>query len=147
MRHARVALLFPLLFAVLVLGGCNDSQQADDPRGFNLTGRYPIVISGTEGGEPFEATGFFNLVTDEDNDVTGTWEFFGPPPTVQSGILTGTVEQENFFFVLEQAIPPSPCGGAEFVGNATVVTFTRFVGRFGGGCPTQELSVQIATED
>ena len=89
MRHARVALLFPLLLAVLVLGGCNDSQQADNPRGFNLTGRYPIVISGTEGGEPFEAIGHFDLVTDEDNDVTGTWEFFGPPPTVQSGTLSG----------------------------------------------------------
>ena len=147
MRRARVALLFPLMLAVLFVGGCNDSQQADNPRGFNLTGRYPIVISGTEGGEPFEAIGYFELVTDADNDVTGTWEFFGPPPTVQSGTLTGAVEQEHFDFVLEQTIPPSPCGGAEFVGNATVVTFTQFVGRFGGGCAPQELSVQIATQD
>jgi len=146
MRHARVALLFPLLLAVLVLGGCNDSQQADNPRGFNLTGRYPIVISGTEGGEPFEAIGHFDLVTDEDNDVTGTWEFFGPPPTVQSGTLSGKVAQENFTFVLEQRIPPSPCGGEVFVGSATVLTFTEFYGRFGGGCAFQELSVQIATD-
>jgi hypothetical protein len=147
MRRARTVLLFPLLVAVLLLAGCNDSQQADNPRGFNLTGRYPIVVSGTEGGVPFEAIGYFDLVTDADNDVSGSWELFGPPPTVQSGTLTGKVEQENFDFVLEQTLPPSPCGGAEFVGNATVLTFTKFVGRFGGGCATQELSVRIATQD
>jgi hypothetical protein len=126
--------------AVVMVAGCSDSDSDTDD--FSLDGRYTLVMSGSEAGEPFESIGFMLLRT-EGNVVSGEWRFDEAPVSVISGTVSGQITGSEFEFALSPVVPLTNCGTI-YTGRAFVRTFTDFVGDYGGGCLGQEVAASFA---
>ena len=86
------------LGAARILGlvaGCGDDEHKTDD--FSLDGRFTLVMSGSEAGEPFESVGVMFLST-EGNVVSGEWRFDEAPVSVISGTVSGQITGNDFDF-------------------------------------------------
>ena len=132
--------VFLALMAVAMVAGCGDDKNKTDD--FSLDGRFTLIMSGSEGGEPFESVGFMLLST-EGNVVSGEWRFDEAPVSVISGTVSGQITRNDFDFALDPQIPQTNCGTV-FSGRAFVRSVTDFAGDFGGGCIGQEVTASFA---
>ncbi|GEM_PF-5258522 len=128
--------------AISMLAGCGSDR--DDTDDFTLNGSYTVVMSGSEGGEPFESEGVMFLST-SGTMVTGEWRFDGAPVSVISGTVSGQISGNDFDFALMPEIPVTNCGTV-FVGRAIVRTTTQFSGFYGGGCIGQEVTASFVAK-
>ncbi len=139
MKHTVGRVILAAMAVAMVAGCGSDRKDTDD---FALNGRFTLVMSGSEGGEPFESVGEMFLST-SGNMVTGNWRFDEAPVSVISGTVSGQISGNDFDFALTPEIPPTNCSTV-FVGRAFVRSVTEFSGSYGGGCVGQEVTASFA---
>jgi len=139
MKHLVGRVLLAAM-AVAMVAGCGDDEHKTDD--FSLDGRFTLIMSGSEGGEPFESEGVMFLST-EGNVVSGEWRFDEAPVSVISGTVSGQITGNDFDFALTPMIPQTNCGTI-FSGRAFVRSVLEFNGSYGGGCFGQEVTASFA---
>jgi hypothetical protein len=135
-----VGRVFLAVMAVAMVAGCGDSENHTDD--WSLDGRYTLIMSGNERGEPFESIGFMALST-EGNVVSGEWRFEDAPVSVISGTVSGQISGNDFDFALTPIIPNTSCG-SDYSGRAFVRSLQEFSGSYGGGCLGSEVTASFA---
>ena len=134
--------VFLALMAVAMVAGCGDSKNYTDD--FALDGRFTLIMSGHERGEPFESVGYMLLST-EGNVVSGEWRFEDAPISVISGTVSGQISGSDFDFALAAMIPNTSCGTV-YSGRAFVRSIKEFSGSYGGGCLGSEVTASFAAD-
>jgi len=134
--------VFLAVMAVAMVAGCGDSKNYTDD--WSLDGRYALIMSGHERGEPFESVGYMVLST-EGNVVSGEWRFEDAPVSVISGTVSGQISGNDFQFALVPMVPITSCGTV-YSGRAFVRSLQEFSGSYGGGCLGSEVTASFAAD-